>query len=127
MVGVEDIPVEQRWEIAAKSASALPLMYDRCFRKALGKSYDEMVHPIWIEAGRGIKDLAMVLGLPSGNARQISETLRVISTISFGPEFKFEVSEEKRDRVIGKVTGCAILNRAIEMGLDPKIVALAAC
>ncbi len=47
--------------------------------------------------------------------------------ILFGPEFKFELVEETRDRVIGRVIACPTLNRAREMGLDPEIVNLKAC
>ena len=127
MVNIEDISYEERWKIAAKSASVVPLLYDRFFRKALGEKYDEIERPIWIEAGKEMKILAMALGLPSGNARQIGEALGVLSTISFGPESNFEPARETERGVMGKVTGCAILNSATEMGLDPKIVALPAC
>jgi len=83
--------------------------------------------PIWIEAGKEIKNLAMALGLPSGNAKQIEETLGIISAISFGSEFKFETSVETEHGAMGKVIGCAILNSAIQMGLDPMVVAHPAC
>jgi predicted ArsR family transcriptional regulator len=97
MVSIEDIPAEQRWEIAARAASAIPL------------------------------NLASALGLPTGNARDIYETFEVIGTILNGPEFKAETTEEGDDRTVGKTTQCPILNRAVEMGLDPQIVALTAC
>jgi len=38
MVSIEDIPAEKRWEIAAKSASAMPLIYDMHFRKSLERN-----------------------------------------------------------------------------------------
>ena len=127
MVSLEDIPFKERWKIASKSASFVPLMYDSHFRKVLGEKYDEIERPIWIEAGKEIKNLAMSLGLPSGNARQIGETLGIINSISYGPESRYETLEETKHGVIGKMTGCAILNSAMQMGLDPKIVALPAC
>lgn len=46
MVSIEDIPLEKRWEIAARSASAMPLMYDMVFRKAIGRKYDEIERQI---------------------------------------------------------------------------------
>ncbi|CAG1005084.1 hypothetical protein METP3_03682 [Methanosarcinales archaeon] len=127
MVSLEDIPFKERWKIASKSASFMPLLYDSQFRKILGEKYDEIERPIWIEAGKEIKNLAMSLGLPSGNARQIGETLGIINSISFGPESRYEPLEETEHGAIGKVTGCTVLNSAIQMGLDPKIVALPAC
>ena len=127
MVRVEDIPVEERWKIAAKSASIIPLLYDRYFREVLGEKYDEIERPIWIEAGKEMKDLAMALGLPSGNARQIGETMGVLSTISFGPENRLGPVVETEHGAMGKCTECGVRNSAIQMGLDPKIVALPAC
>jgi len=127
MVNIEDIPAEQRWEIAARAASAIPFAYDIAFREAVGEKYDEMERPIYIEAGKEIKNLASAFGLPTGNAREIYETFWIIGTILNGPEFKGETTEEGDDRTVGKTTQCPILNRAVEMGLDPKIVAFTAC
>ena len=127
MVSIEDIPAEQRWEIAARAASAIPFAYDIAFREAIGEKYDEIERPIYIEAGKEFKNLASALGLPTGNAREINETFEVIGTILNGPEFKAETTEEGDDRTVRKTTQCPILNRAVEMGLDPQIVALTAC
>jgi hypothetical protein len=127
MVNIDDIPIEERWIIAAKSAGFMPLLYDKFFRKALGEKYDEIERPILIEAGKEMKDIAMALGLPSGNARQIVETVGILGTISFGPENKYESVVETKNGAMGKMTECAIRNSAIQMGLDPKIVAMPAC
>ena len=127
MVSIEDIPAEQRWEIAARAASAIPFAYDIAFREAIGEKYDEMERPIFVEAGKEIKNLASALGLPTGNARDIYDTSDIILTILYGPEFKGETTEEGNDRTVGKTTQCSMLNRAVEMGLDPKTVALTGC
>ena len=127
MVSIEDIPAEQRWEIAARAASAIPFAYDIAFREAIGEKYDEIEQFIFVEAGKEIKNLASALGLPTGNAREIDETFGIIGTILYGPEFKSETTEEGNDRTVGKVTQCPMLNRALEMGLDPQIVALTGC
>ncbi|MCG7848817.1 MAG: hypothetical protein MIO93_06510, partial [ANME-2 cluster archaeon] len=83
--------------------------------------------PIYIEVGKEFKNLASALGLPVGNAREVSQTFGIIGTILNGPEMKTETTEEGDDRTVGKVIQCPLLNRAVEMGLDPKIVALTAC
>ena len=127
MVSIEDIPAEQRWEIAARAASAIPFAYDIAFREAIGEKYDEIERPIYIEAGKEFKNLASALGLPTGNAREIYETFWIIGTILNGPEFKAETTEEGDDRTVGKTTQCPMLNRAVEMGLDPQIVLLSGC
>ena len=127
MVSIEDIPSEKRWEIAAKSASAMPLIYDRHFRKVLGDKYDEIERSIWTEGGKEVKNLAAALGLPSDNAIEVNDAFGVIGTILFGPEFRFGIVEATKDRVVGKVIECPILNRAREMGLHPETVALKVC
>jgi hypothetical protein len=43
--------------LAAKSASAMPLIYDMYFRKVLGEKYDEIERPIWTEGGKEVKNL----------------------------------------------------------------------
>lgn len=75
VVRIEDIPIEVRWKIAAKSAGFMPLLYDKFFREELGDKYDEIERPILTEVGKEMKDIAMILGLPSGNARQLVETI----------------------------------------------------
>jgi len=127
MVSIEDIPVEVRWEIAAKAASATPLAYDMVFREVLGDRYDEIELPIYIGAGKEMKSLAAAPGLPTDNAGDLDEAQNVLTTILYGPEFAFGKVEEAGDRVVSKVTGCAVLNQALEMGLDPKVVCLAGC
>ena len=127
VVKIEDIPIEERWKIAAKSAGFMPLLYDKFFREELGDKYDEIERPILTEVGKEMKDLAMALGLPSGNARQLVETIGVISMISFGPENRMEPVVETEYGAMVKLTECAVRNSAIQMGLDPKIVAFAGC
>lgn len=126
MASIEDIPAEVRWEIAAKAASALPLVYDMFFRPAVGQKYDEIEMPIWGQSGRDIKSIARSLNLPAGTAEEVSSTFSIISTILFGPEWRFE-SEKQGDRVIERIRGCPMFNRAQELGLNPKVSLLGAC
>jgi len=126
MVSLEDIPAEVRWEIAAKAASAIPLAYDMVFREVLGDKYDEIERPIYTEAGKAMKGLVAALGLPTDNARDLGD-IKILLTILYGPECKVGMVEGTEDRAVVKVTGCAVLNQALDMGLDPKVVCLAAC
>lgn len=126
MTSIDDIPAEVRWEIAAKAASALPLVYDMFFRPAVGQKYDEIETPIWEQGGRDIKSIATSLNLPTENAAEISSTLSIISTILFGPEWRFEYMT-MGDRVVERIKGCPMFNRAQELGLDPKVSLRSAC
>lgn len=127
MVSLEDIPAETRWEIAARSASVVPLLYDMHFRKVLREKYDDIELPIWVKSANEMKNLANELGLPLSNAKEISESMGVIAAILYGREMKMELIEGNEDRAIGRMTECAVLNRAKEMGLDPEISAQTAC
>lgn len=47
-----------------------------------------------------------MLGLPTGNARELDNTWGIILEILDGPEIKWEVIEEGDDRVVTRITGC---------------------
>jgi len=97
------------------------------FRKELGDKYDEIEMPIWVEGGKESKNIARSLGLPAGSAREIADTVGIVSQILYGPEFQWSVLESQGDQVTSRITGCPLINRAVEMGLDPKTVLLSAC
>ena len=116
MVSIKDIPAEVRWEIAAKSATAMSFAYGAFLERALGDKSDEIVKQIWTEGGKEAKGLAEKLALPTGNAREVDETWGVLSLILYGPEFTWETQEEGKDRAVDRITGCPFLNRHREMG-----------
>ena len=119
MVSIKDIPAETRWEIATRSAN-----FATVARKAmLGEAFDnderidEIEQRIWTEGGRAVRDIAITLGLPSGNAIEIDEALSVIAEIILGPGFNIEVKEASESRVNGTITSCPMLNTYRELGL----------
>jgi hypothetical protein len=59
------------------------------------------------------------LDLPAGNAVEIESTLDIISTIIMGPELKGEILEANEKKVIGKMTGCPMLNAHRNIGFEP--------
>ena len=63
--------------------------------------------------------MAESLGLPASNAIEIENTLDIISTIILGPELKGEILEANEERVIGKMTGCPMLNAHRNIGHGP--------
>jgi hypothetical protein len=121
MVDLKDIPAEMRWAIAAKSATAMHWAYGTAFQEVIGKKeFNEITRQIWIEGGRESKGLADMLRLPVGNAIEVDNTWGMISIILYGLEFKWDVIEESEDRVVDRIKSCPFLNRAKEMGTDPK-------
>jgi len=121
MVNAKDIPAEMKWEIAAKSATAMPWIYGMAFRGLIDeKRFNEIDQQIWKEGGREVKRLADKLNLPSGNAKEVNSTWGIVSNILYGPEFEEDIIEENANRVVTRITGCPFLNRAKEMRIDPK-------
>lgn len=121
MINLKDIPAEMRWAIATKSATSMPWAYGIAFQDIVGKEkFNEIARQIWIEGGKEAKSMADMLGLPTRNAKDVDNTWGIIGSILDGPEIKWEVIEESEDRVVTRITGCPFLNRAREMGIDPK-------
>jgi hypothetical protein len=112
---LDSIPDRMKWQIASKLASTLPLFYDLAFRKEIGERYDEIERDIWIEIGRQARALAVSYQLPVGNAEQIADTLQVVSTVFFGPEFRGEKLVVNRDRTTVMKTRCPFLLRELEI------------
>jgi hypothetical protein len=121
MVDLKDIPAELRWAIAAKSATAMTWAYSIAFQDVIGKErFNEIARQIWTEGGKESKSMADMLGLPDGNAKEVDSTWGIIGSILNGPEITWDIIDDKDNRVVTRITGCPFLNRAREMGLDPK-------
>ena len=119
MVSLKDIPAEVRWEIATKAANSQSVVYDMLVRQIIGDKIDEIWNVIMSEGGKESKALAESLGLPASNAAEIDSTLDIISAIILGPELMGEIVEADERRVIGKITGCPMLNAHRNIGYAP--------
>lgn len=119
MVGINDIPAEVRWEIATKAANSQSVVYDMLVRQIIGDKIDEIWNVIMTEGGKESRAMAQSLGLPASNAVEIDSTLDIISAIILGPELKGEILEANEDRVVGKITGCPMLNAHRNIGNEP--------
>ncbi len=119
MVGIKDIPAETRWEIATRSANFATVARDAMLRKAFENDeiINEIERGIWAEGGRAVRDIAIALGLPSGNAIEIDEALGVVSAIILGPGFDAELTERSESLVKGRITSCPMLNTHKELGV----------
>jgi len=71
------------------------------------------------EGGKESKNLAESFGLVASNAVEIESTLNIISTIILGPELRGEILEANEERIIGKMTGCPMLNAHRNIGHEP--------
>jgi hypothetical protein len=119
MVDLRDIPEGTRWQIATRILSALPVMYDMAFRETVGKTYDELEYQVWMELGKDALDIAKAFQLPVTRASELAKTLRLITALIFGPEFRYEVLEISEDRATLITKTCPFLGSTHEYGGKP--------
>ena len=116
---IETIPEKTRWEMATKGLTGAYIAISNALKQAVGqKKFEEFNGSLWYEAGKGAKEFANTLGLPTGNAGDVEEVTHLLAKASMGPEFVFEVVEATKDRCVGKTTQCPWHKRWKEQGLD---------
>jgi hypothetical protein len=116
---IEAIPEKIRWEIATKGLTGAYIAISNALKQAVGqKKFEEFNGPLWYEAGKGAKEFAETLGLPTESASDVEGITHLLAQTSMGPEFKFEVVESTKDRCVGKTTQCPWHKRWKEQGVD---------
>jgi len=60
-MNIDDFSDEFKWQIATRSATAMPFAYEMVLGDILGEKGDELLRQIWINSGKEAADLAMVL------------------------------------------------------------------
>jgi hypothetical protein len=118
MAGLDSIPDEMKWRIAAEFSAQMPARYDRAFRGMVGERYDEIEQEIWVEAAQTAFTIAKNLSLPLGTAGDLAETMRTVMVILFGPEFKSERLEVAKDRAVILVKRCPLIDEGCTIGTD---------
>lgn len=116
MPELSSIPDETRWKIAAGFSAALPSLYDRAFRPAVGERYDGIEQQVWMAAAARIAGIAQGLALPTGTAPELAETMRIVMSILFGPDFKHEALELSEDGSVLIVRRCPLITEAYDAG-----------
>jgi len=118
MPDLSTIPDETKWKIASGFSATLPALYDHAFRKELGERYDEIEPEVWIGASVHLAEIAKGLALPTGTAQELAETLRIVMTIIFGPDFKNEALKVSEDGSVIVVRRCPIISAGYDTGTD---------
>jgi hypothetical protein len=118
MAGLDSIPDNVKWRIAAEFSSQMPARYDRAFRSSAGKRYNEIEQEIWMEMAETAVTLAKDLSLPVGTAQDLAETMRTVMVILFGPEFRSETLEVSKDGSVLVIRYCPLLSAAYDSGSD---------
>ena len=116
MPDLKTIPDDVKWRLAAQCAARLPALYDVAFRKVLGEKYDEIEREIWIELSSMAIGIARNLALPVKNAHDLSESMRTVMTIIFGPDYKSETIDISEDGSVILIKRCPFLDTGYEIG-----------
>jgi hypothetical protein len=107
-----------KWRLAAECAAKLPALYDAAFRPVVGPRYDEIEQEIWIELSGMASDIARNLNLPTGNAQDLTETLRTVMIILFGPGYRNESIDIDKDAAVIVIKRCPLLDQGYPLGAD---------
>jgi hypothetical protein len=108
MPDLKSIPDEVKWRLAAQLAALLPALYDRAFRGIVGEKYDEVEQEIWMELSGLALGIARDLSLPTSNAGELADSLRMVMGILFGPDYKSETLEISRGGAVVLVKRCPL-------------------
>jgi hypothetical protein len=115
---IEDIPAEVRWKIATKASNMASVASSHALREVVGEEVaDQMETMMMGEGGKQAGELAAQLGLPASNAIETSEAWEIVGQILLGPEIESHVVEADKDRIVDRITSCAMLNAHQELGL----------
>lgn len=116
---IDKVPEKMRWQIATKSLTGAYIAISKGLKQAVGqKKFDEFNGPLWYQAGKGAKEFAKTLGLPTESPKDVEEVTHLLAQASMGPEFVFETGEATEDRCVGTTTQCPWHKRWKEQGID---------
>jgi hypothetical protein len=115
-----EVPDQVKWQVAARVASAFPVLYDSAFREAVGERFDDLERPVWIFLGREAAKTIKALEITTGNAEEIAGALSFVTTLFFGPETKTERVRINDERSVLMIKRCPFLTRHMESGQNPE-------
>jgi len=109
MPDLRSVPDETKWQIATQYALHLTAMYERVFRPVVQDRYDELEQEVWMHMARFSLEIAQSLRLPTGTARDLAESLRLVRTLFSGPDYKGELIEVGKDGAVIIIRRCPAL------------------
>jgi len=115
MAARNPIPEEMKWQVAAKIASAIPVVYGQFFRPVVGDTYDRIEQQVWVFLAQEALKVARTYHLPARNAGELAATLEIITTVFFGSELKAEAAVFEDDRAVLMIRRCPFQIREQEL------------
>ena len=112
---LDDISAELKWKIATKTFKSFFSGYGAVFRQVLDeKTVKNVEEIVWAERGKEVKKIADILKLPSENAIDVNNALKIVGTIIMGKS-EYETQDAASELVIDHCTGCPNFNVHAEM------------
>ena len=108
MPDLRSIPDDVKWRLAAKLAALLPALYEGAFRDVVGGKYDTIEQQIWMEISVIVGDIVRDLSLPVNTAGELSDSLRTVMAILFGPDYQSETLDFADDGAVVLVKRCPL-------------------
>jgi len=118
MPDLKSIPDVMKWRLAAKLAAHLPALYDSAYRRVVGEKYDEIEQEIWMALSNMALDIVCDLSLPTSNAGELADSLRIVMTIFFGPDYNSEILKISQEGAVVLVKRCPLPSRNLEIGAE---------
>lgn len=118
---IDKIPEKTRWEMATKGLTTAFAAISTAMKEAVGQEkFEEFNGGLWYEAGKGAREFAAEVGMPTETADDIEAITHLMAKASMGPEFEFEVVEASPDRCVGRTTQCPWHKRwkELDQGFD---------
>jgi len=110
MPDLKSIPDDTKWQLAAKLAALLPALYESAYRGVVGEKYDEIEQEIWMGLSHMVSTIVRDLSLPTRTTSEIAESIRIVLTIWFGPDYKSETLEVSKDGTVVLIRRCPFLD-----------------
>jgi hypothetical protein len=106
---LRSVPDDTKWQIATQYAVHMTAIYEGVFRPVVQDRYDELEQEVWMHMAQFSLEIAQSLRLPVGTARDLAESLRLVSSLFFGPDYKGELIEVGKDGAVIIIRRCPAL------------------
>ena len=106
---LRSVPDDTKWRIATQYAAHVAAIYENVFRPVVQTRYDELEQEVWMHMAQFSNEIAKSLRLPVETARDLAESLRLVTSIVFGPDLKEEILEVGNDGAVIVIRRCPLI------------------
>ena len=110
MPDLRSVPDDMKWRVATQYAAHMAAIYEKVFRMVIPDRYDDLEQEVWMHMAQLSCEIAQSLRLPVDTARDLAESLRLVTSIVFGPDLKEEILEVGNDGAVIVIRRCPLIN-----------------